>query len=430
MSDTRRIWVIDDGNQPELTSLGDPLGEAPRPAAPTASRRLAPAAVRPAPPVRRPAAPAVSTPRALHRAMHPAAAWALGPIGAALIRGRRRSWRMAAAAAWCALAAATTHGLLLLQAGRADPRAVPWMTLGLGVAAVLGGGLQAWSLRRRLGAADQGGRLRRTWPLPAVLGIGIAVPGAGFAVARRPRRAAAAAGLAWLPGAALLLALVAPAVWRGREAFGSWGLGAADVERMLMAAAIAAILAPLALVAQGLEAMRLQLAADGGGRRRLGGDRVAAALLVVLAVALAAGRPARLGRECGHAAEALVAAGCTESPLLLLRAAGRMDPSRPVYAAAAADLLERRGRMDEAVRLRADLEAALQPVMGAMLRQAAATPPPPPAPEPASVPAPAPRVQAPAPAAAAAPGPEVLLLPTLPLRGPAGPPAPPPAAGP
>lgn len=426
MADTNRIWVIDDANEPELTSLGDPLQEAPRPAVPTAPRRPARPVVRPAPPVRRPAAPAASTPRALHHAMRPAAAWALGPLGAAFLAGRRRRLGRALAAGWLAVALATAAGWPAVRAGQAPPAAAPWLLLGLAVTAVAGGTLAAWSLATHLRRAFGDGALGRAWPLPAVLAAGLALPGLAFVLLRKRGRAVATAAMAWPLAAAVALAAAAGPVWRSREAFAGWGLDTAGLEHVLVAAVGLMVLIPLLAAAQGLEALRLS-AADGPARSRGGGDRAALALLMVFVAAMVLGNPRRAAEELGARAEALAAAGCIESPLLLLRAAERLDPARPAYALAAADLLEAKGQADAADRVRRGLEADLAPYVGALVRAVPPAPPPAasPAPAPAPVPAAAPATP---PAAAASPGPEILLLPGLPLRGAAGPPAP--AAGP
>ncbi len=425
MSDSNKVWVIDDGKRTEVTSLGEPLQPAvrpePRPAPPRPARRpLRPAsALRPAA-----AAPRAEQParRPMHSALLLVLAYALGPAAVLLSRrGRRSTVLVALAAGSAAAAAALAAGWWALYAGHAGVALLPWLTFGTVLETALGFTVWARGLQLVTGGervANHPWSPRLTGPWTAAL-LGLAAPGSAQVLARRPGRAAATVWGAWPFVAATVLALQAPLLWAQRASFAVWGLDATAVERLLLGAVALAALAPLLWLTQALEGARV-LAARAGRWQRMRGDWCAVALAASVVAAAVVNDPATLAAGLGDYAGDLAADGLTATPLLLVRAARHLDPGQPAYALQEADLYAAAGAEARARQVRTDLDRTLQPYVGALAREeryARAAP---------AAPAPAAR-----PAAAASVGPDAAGLPmTTPaaVRRPAGPPAPHPGA--
>ncbi len=416
MNARSRVWIIDGGDAPELTSIGDPLAEAPRPAQPAPRRSPLRRPLHPATAPRPAGAAAVRPRRALHSAMLLVLGYLLGPAGLLLSsRGRRSGAWVVLAAGWLLLTALAAVGWWAVTTGLAGANLMPWLTAATPLAVLAGFTLWARALHLLVATEPIKSHVwspRLTRPWSAVV-LGLLAPGSAQVLARRPRRAVVTLWHAWPAVAAVLALLQAPMIWRQREVFAAWGLDGAALETALLAAVAVAALAPLLWLAQALEGGRV-LAARAGRWQGMRGDWAAVALAATVAVALVVAEPATIAAALGEYADGFAGRGCTVAPLLLVRTAQRLDPAQPAYALQAADLYAAAGAVETARQVRADLDRTLQPYLGALLRERRG-----------AMPVPAATVKAAGARPAAAAVPEPLLLPPAPAADqPSGPPRP------
>ena len=272
-------------------------------------------------------------------------AFTIGPFAA----GRRHPfWTPASALGLLVVVGLLSFGLLD-GAELAKGRPVPRM-LHAAAAAGLLVALAGWShaLSR---AGDSLAKVRRQLPAwlrrPGLAAfVGLWLPGFALLLAGSPRRAALALWNVGMLGGALLFLLHVRSVEVGTVWIG--------YERLLLTALALVLVAGLLWIGWALEGLRLQLAGAriAGGLR---GDRLALLLLASLGLFLLAFQPGTLSESLHGHARGLAQANYRLLPLVLERAALRLDDSRPDYWLGAAEYCERLGRDGEAARLRGEL---------------------------------------------------------------------------
>jgi hypothetical protein len=332
----RQVWIIPEDAAPVLPENSGPEAPGHRlQAAPLVTRRRKP------------------EPKPLRLL---ARAYGLGPLGTLLGRSQTQdqivaSFALAAGLAW-----------LVLQLPPVAAHVAPGLRLtASAVCAVIF--LLAWCRELRLAAGD-----RRFLPeklpgwmrsMPAVVGLGLLVPGLGLMVAGRVRRAALA-----LLGAGLTVhALV---VLSGFLRFQNVDLGLRartplplSMELWLGGTVIAAALGLLFWVGTALDGARLLGTAE-RRPRTVPADRYGLALLLALAIFGAGFRPAEFARDLDSLSTALEDRGFRHLPLALDLAALQLDSGRPEYAFHAASLAESTDRDVLAAALRYDVRERWQ----------------------------------------------------------------------
>lgn len=310
---------------------------------------------------RRVAAPAPPSPAPapMHYALLATLTWLCGPAALLLTReGRRhRGWLalgLAATAAGLALVA-VPYGRLVAWTGASASLA--WGSL---AALATIGGFSAWARAVLLAGAH----VPPTHRLPRWLrsragacAVGLAAPGCGMLASGGRRRAAAWLWALWPAALGLLVLRAGPGMWRHLAATAPTRAATDLLEHSLLLSAVACAAGAVAWLVQALDGARRVAPPPALGNAR--GDRFALALgLAALALALG-GNPGRAARNLGDAALALQAEGCTVIPLVLARAADRLDPSQADYAVLAISLHEQRGEPAQAAALRSRLDAGL-----------------------------------------------------------------------
>lgn len=374
MMDDRKIWVIEDQGNPDITSLGDSVGETSRPVAPRPApprkRRVVTAAPQP---VRTAAATPRRPARALHSAILLALGYLLGPVGLLLTARGRRS------GAWAAFGAGTIVLSVVLAAG--------WMGVVRGggspalLAPMLAGSLvciaaacAVWSRSLHLLVTSrhfQGlhwpGRVRNPW-IAAVAGL--VAPGASWILTRWPGRTAWTVWAAWPALAAAAVLAGAPLLWRSRLDLAASGLPTDSLELLFLASACVLVLAPVAWLAQALAAARATAMVTGRWQQGRG-DWSALALVGAMMAMVIMVRPVDLAADLDGGADVLQRAGCQVLPMRLTDMARHLDPGQPAYALRLAELHVSRGEEEAAARVRDDLAKDLRPFVGALMREGA-----------------------------------------------------------
>ncbi|MCP4572366.1 MAG: hypothetical protein GY838_08465 [bacterium] len=366
MNDDRKLWVIEDNEEPVITSLGDVFEEAPAPEVPrpAAVRRPTPQAA-----PRRPVArQAVAAQPRVHSAILLVLGYVLGPAALTLTeRGRRDGL-------WVGLAMVTAAGLVAVVAGwwtflRGEAPAVllPAMVLG-GVltvataATVWSRGLHLLLTARRFPTKPWPSWLKNPW---TALATGLAAPGSALAIARRPRLAALTAWWTWPGAAALLLLIQAPIVWHHREAFGRWGIGTDTLEIVGVVATVVLAASFAFWVSQALLGAR-ELAKHAGRWQSSRGDWTGVGLAAAVLVFVVVVQPGPLAGDLAVYASALADAECRVIPVGLNAAAQQLDPGQPAYALQGADLYAARGDLETARGMRGDLQRRMRPYLGVL----------------------------------------------------------------
>jgi len=364
MYDDRKLWVIEDNDGPEITSLGEVLTEAPAPAVPrpAPTRRISPLQA-PRRNVARSAAP--QGPR-LHSAILLALAYVLGPAALVLTERGRRS------GLWVGLAVVSAGAALALAGGwwsflRGEVPAVLLPLLVLAGALTIAVAATVWShalllllSARRFPTRPWPAWLQNPW---TALATGLAAPGSAMALTRRPHLAALTAWWTWPGLAAALLLVQTPVMWRHREAFGNWGIGPDVVEYVLVGAAVVVVTAIVFWVSQALVGARTLAVRTGrwqGTRGDWTGIGLAAAVLVFMVVV----QPGVVANDLAVYAAALADAEYRVIPVGLNTAAQRLDPGQVAYVLQGADLYVARGDLEAARGVREDLHRRMRPYLG------------------------------------------------------------------
>lgn len=374
MNDDRKLWVIEDNEEPVITNLGDDLQETPAPPAPRPAtvRRAAPQIA----PRRNQARPAVSRRPRLHSAILLALAWVLGPAALALTERGRRSGLWVGLAMVCAAAAvAVAGGWWSFLHGEMPAALLP--ALVLAGTLIVATSASVWSralhlllTARRFPTKPWPDWLLNPW---TALATGIAAPGSAMALVRRPRLAALTAWWTWPAVAAVLLLVQAPLVWHHREVFGNWGLGPDTLEYILVVAAVMVAAGFAFWVGQALAGARMLAQRSGrwqGTRGDWTGIGLAAAALVCVIVV----QPGVVARDLAVYASALADAECQVIPLGLNTVAQRMDPGEVAYALQGADLHAARGDLETAHGVREDLHRRMRPYLGLLAAEPSSAP--------------------------------------------------------
>lgn len=364
MNDDRKLWVIDDTEEPEITSLGESFTEttatvAPRPAP---VRRAAPPT---APRRTTPRSPAAAEPR-LHSAILLGLAYVLGPAALLLTRrGRRSGLLVGVAMVSLVTALAAAGGWWSLARGEMPTVMLPILVLlgGLSVFAattVWGLALHLLLTSRRFPTRPWPAWLKNPW---IALAAGIVAPGSGLALARRTRAAALVAWWTW-PGAAAALVLAqAPVLWHHRAAFGEWGLTPDTLERAFVAAVLLIVVVAAFWLSQALIGARVH-AARAGRWQHARGDWTGLGLAAAVGVFLLAVKPGVVATDLATYAAAMADQEYRVIPLGLTQVAQRLDPGQLAYALQTAELHDARGDAAAADDARAELERRVRPYLG------------------------------------------------------------------
>lgn len=273
------------------------------------------------------------------------AAYLVGPFAVAgRTTGRtRRAWT------WAGIASVSAAAMLSLGwpsfgawAGTAAGGVVAWM---IAVSVVPIGFFAVWSRAIAATANRQPVRLHeRLRRRSVVLALGTVVPGLGFHIAGRPKRAAATFALV----GPLLAAAFILRHWRWLLDVGQPGsaatIGANAMEIILMATAATGSALLLLWISSALGAARL-ITPD---RRRAHAGPVALLFLVATTLLIGTQMGVPLAGRLHDASTALREDGLRLIPLGLCQVAAHLDPSRPVYLVDVAALNDSLGRSAEA----------------------------------------------------------------------------------
>lgn len=359
---SKKVWVIDAGATPPPRQAATPSVQPRRARRRNAigERSSRPAlAVLPVPPSTAPAPSAGSV------AWLTAGAYAIGPLAILLTPDRRRPERVAAAILALGACAILVKAPSLLQEWvRVGSVALaPWLLVAT-VSTLIA--FTCWARavhligRNRVWIEDRiPGWLRA--PL-AVGTLGLVVPGLGWWLVGRHRRAALAL---WAVGPLLLSAFLlahATTLWDGGRLVG--GAASDLIEHVFLGAAVVAVAATAIWIGQALDAARH------ARRRRSGPARgVEHALVGLLAAALVFTTifdTAILARELDRRADRMQVAGMRCLPLYLTQLAMRFDPWEPSYALDVIALHEARGEHGAANRVREAARGRWTPLADAL----------------------------------------------------------------
>ena len=374
MRNDERVWVIEDQERPEITSLGDAIIEAPRPNAP-----------RPAPrrhhrefPAPRPASrPASAKPRKSARPVQSAIllalGYVLGPLALLLTaRGRHSGLWMAFAASTLVLTTALGASWWVIAARSGSTSLLGPLLFGslvcvVAVFTVWARALHLLVTSRRFPGLPWPAWVRSPWMAGL---LGLVAPGSAWVFTRWPQRAAWTAWAIWPAAAAAFLLVQAPLLWHQRMVLAGWGLGADSLEWVFLFAGFVLLVTPLIWLTQALVAARAM--ARVAGRWQHGrGDWSAVALSLALIALVLAVQPVDLAAELDGGADVLQAVGCQVLPVHLTGLARRLDPGQPAYALQLANLHAARGEDEAAARVRENLARDLLPYVGELVREGA-----------------------------------------------------------
>jgi len=374
MMDDRKIWVIEDKESPEITSLGEAIVVAPnRPAPRPAPVRQHKAVQAPRPALRTTTTRTRKPMSPVRSAILLAAGYGLGPAALLLTaRGRSGGPWMAALAGTTVLTAVLGVSWWAIAVRDGSPSLLGPMLAGSLVCLLMAFTIWAKALQLLVTAQRFAGQPWPTWirsPWMAGL-LGLVAPGSSWVLTRWPQRAAWTVWTIWPAAAGALLLVQAELLWHHRAALAAWGVSADSLEKGFVMAGLVVLAAPLVWLAQAMIGARAT--AMVAGRWQHGrGDWSALALAAALVAMVLAVEPADLAADLDGGADVLQAAGCQVLPMHLTKLARELDPGQPAYTLQLADLYAARGEDEIADRVREDLARDLRPYVGALVRDGA-----------------------------------------------------------
>ena len=214
---------------------------------------------------------------------------------------------------------------------------------------------------------------REPWSAGA---LSLLLPGAGYFLLGRMRRAIVALALVGPVVLSLLVVLHASRMWHWHQSAVESALSGSALEWLFLGAGLILALGLVMWFVQVLDAVGTAAIARTlayGGRRRLRSDWIAGALVATLVAAVFLFQPAQLAGRLDGFATALRQEGLQVIPLNLAEAAMTLDPSQPRYAVQVAEICSELGRQDRAEQLREQLDQRWHTY--ATLARQAATPP-------------------------------------------------------
>ncbi len=348
MSDSKRLWVIDERKQPAhgAAHSGEPGKSGRYEAVPLRDRTWSLFWL----------------------------CYLLGPFAAVVMRqGRARFlWAavgMAALAVWGGTVWRWDDLSRWIATGRIP--FAPWLA-GMLVTSALG--VAAWSRSVYLTGTDVRFEPMRlpNWvrnPVTASM-LGIIAPGAGLLATGAPARAALAFWNACMVALAVPLFWQAAWVWRANRASANWPIASTTLETVFLAAFVVGFLGALVWTVSVFDSIRQASTQTRVASIRT--DRLMFALMASLIVACLLSQPATMARDANELATVLERGGMRRIPLCLAQLARHLDPARPAYALHAAALFEANGDLPAASHVRSQVRANWQEAAGFFARVAPA----------------------------------------------------------
>ena len=289
--------------------------------------------------------------------------YSVGPFAAVVMRqGRARFlWAtvgMAALAVWGGTVWRWDDLSRWIATGRIP--FAPWLA-GMLVMSALGVG--AWSRSVYLAGTDV--RFLHTrlpnWmrnPVSASV-LGIIAPGAGLLATGAPGRAALTFWNACMATLAVPVFWQAAWLWRANRASANGSIPSTMLETVFLAAFAVGFLGALVWTVSVFDSIRQASISTRVGAS-IRADRLMFVLLASLIVACLVSQPTTMARDANGLATYLERGGMRRIPLCLAQLARTLDPARPAYALHAAALFEANGDVPSASRVRSQVRANWQ----------------------------------------------------------------------